>query len=423
MIKRFFRRNRETSRDGQSWKVMNEERKTERKKETGAVENVQEEVGEALQNYLLTQYDLRYNLLTEETEFRPNDSSHSVFIPIGQREMNTLCMDARAAGIKCWDRDINRYLLSTRVHSYHPLRLYMEELPEWDGQDRVTELAQRISVLPLWVKSFHTWMLAVVAQWTGLEQVHANCVAPILVSNEQGHLKSTFCKGLLPVCLQRYYTEKFSLTSQGDAERKLAEMALINLDEFDRYSPLQMPQLKNLMQLATLNLRKPHQKSYRLLPRIASFIGTSNRMDLLSDPSGSRRYICIEVEHAIDLTDIEHTQIYAQLKTELLEGKRYWFNKEEESQIQQHNLSFYRQTLVEEVLRDCFCPALEEEPHELLSAAEIFRILQQHNPTAMRAVNPNHFSQILAAAGVIRKHTKWGNVYRVRKLTGSSEKE
>ena len=154
-------------------------------------------------------------------------------------------------------------------------------------------------------------MLAVVAQWTGKEQVHANCVVPILVSSEQGHLKSTFCKGLLPPCLHRYYTEKFSLTSQGDAERKLAEMALINLDEFDRYSLVQMPQLKNLMQLSTLNLRKPHQKSYRLLPRIASFIGTSNRMDLLTDPSGSRRYICIEVKQAINLEGIEHSQIYA----------------------------------------------------------------------------------------------------------------
>ena len=87
-------------------------------------------------------------------------------------------------------------------------------------------------------------MLAVVAQWTGKEQVHANCVVPILVSREQGHLKSTFCKGLLHPCLHRYYTEKFSLTSQGDAERKLAEMALINLAEFDRYSPSKCHSLK-----------------------------------------------------------------------------------------------------------------------------------------------------------------------------------
>ena len=266
-------------------------------------------------------------------------------------------------------------------------------------------------------------MLAVVAQWTGKEQVHANCVVPILVSSEQGHLKSTFCKGLPPPCLHRYYTEKFSLTSQGDAERKLAEMALINLDEFDRYSLVQMPQLKNLMQLSTLNLRKPHQKSYRLLPRIASFIGTSNRMDLLTDPSGSRRYICIEVKQAINLEGIEHSQIYAQLKAELMADRRYFFNKEEEQQIQQHNLSFYRQTLAEEVLRNCFRPAFEEDTYELLSAAEIFQTLQRHYPTAMRGANPNHFSQILATAGVVRKHTKWGNVYRVHRLNNSPQKE
>ena len=162
------------------------------------------------------------------------------------------------------------------------------------------------------------------------------------------------------------------------------------------------------MQLSTLNLRKPHQKSYRLLPRIASFIGTSNRMDLLTDPSGSRRYICIEVKQAINLEGIEHSQIYAQLKAELMADRRYFFNKEEEQQIQQHNLSFYRQTLAEEVL---------------LSAAEIFQTLQRHNPTAMRGANPNHFSQILATAGVVRKHTKWGNVYRVHRLNNSPQKE
>jgi predicted P-loop ATPase len=415
MIRNLFRWNR---------KMTSNAPKAERRKRTGSQTVVQEqEVSEALQEYLLMQYDFRYNLLTEETEFRPNGSPDPIFTPIGQREMNTLCMDARTAGIKCWDRDLSRYLLSTRIPSYHPLQLYMEELPGWDGHDRLADLAQRVSASPLWIKSFHTWMLAVVAQWTGREQVHANCVAPVLVSSEQGHLKSTFCKGLLPPCLHRYYTEKFSLTSQGDAERKLAEMALINLDEFDRYSLVQMPQLKNLMQLATLNLRKPHPKSYRLLPRIASFIGTSNRMDLLTDPSGSRRYICIEVKQAINLEGIDHSQLYAQLKAELMAGRRYFFTKEEERQIQQHNLSFYRQTLAEEVLRDCFRPAFEEESHELLSAAEIFQTLQRHNPTAMRGANPNHFSQILATAGVVRKHTKWGNVYRVFRLDNSPQKE
>ena len=129
------------------------------------------------------------------------------------------------------------------------------------------------------------------------------------------------------------------------------------------------------------------------------------------------------MKQAINLEGIEHSQIYAQLKAELMADRRYFFNKEEEQQIQQHNLSFYRQTLAEEVLRDCFRPAFEEDTYELLSAAEIFQTLQRHNPTAMRGANPNHFSQILATAGVVRKHTKWGNVYRVHRLNNSPQKE
>lgn len=89
-------------------------------------------------------------------------------------------------------------------------------------------------------------------------------------------------------------------------ERRLAEMGLLNLDEFDKFSPAKMPLLKNLMQMASLSLCKAYQKNYRSLPRIASFIGTSNRKDLLTDPTGSRRFICVEVERPIDCEAIEY---------------------------------------------------------------------------------------------------------------------
>lgn len=122
--------------------------------------------------------------------------------------------------------------------------------------------------------------------------------------------------------------DKVDLTSQGNLERRLAEMGLLNLDEFDKYSPTKMPLLKNLMQMASLSLCKAYQKNYRSLPRIASFIGTSNRKDLLTDPT-----ICVLVEHPIDCDAIEHAQIYAQLKAEVLFGKCYWFTKEKEYEL------------------------------------------------------------------------------------------
>lgn len=368
---------------------------------------------ENVESFLKSHYDFRYNVLTEETEFRSLERMNEGFQSVNQRVLNTLCMEAHEAGIVCWDRDLSRCIYSTRIVEYHPFRLYLDELPKWDGIDRVMDLARRVSENPLWKKEFRIWMLGMTAQWMGIMGDHANSVAPLLISTEQGYLKSTFCKSLLPSVLQRYYMDKVDLTGQGNVERRLAEMGLLNLDEFDKYSPTKMPLLKNLMQMASLSLCKAYQKNYRSLPRIASFIGTSNRKDLLTDPTGSRRFICVLVEHPIDCKLIEYEQLYAQLKEEILSGERYWFTKEEEQELQRNNLSFYRQGPVEDVLRSCYRSVEKGEECELLSAADIFQYLKKKNPAAMRGVNPASLAQVLVAVGIERKHTKFGNVYRV----------
>jgi predicted P-loop ATPase len=256
-------------------------------------------------------------------------------------------------------------------------------------------------------------MLALTAQWAGMQNIHANSVAPILVSSEQGRQKSTFCKALMPPALQRYYSDNLKLSAQGNPERLLAEMGLLNMDEFDKYGARKMPLLKNLMQMSNLNICKAYQKNFRNLPRIASFIGTSNRFDLLSDPTGSRRFICVEVKHVIDCSNIEHGQIYAQLKAELLAGARSWFTKEEEHELQRRNAAFYHTPPAEEVFHTCFRPAAPEEKCEQLSAADIYKALKTRNAAAMHGSNPATFGQVLLAIGVKRKHTKYGNVYLV----------
>lgn len=368
---------------------------------------------ENVESFLKSHYDFRYNVLTEETEFRSLERMNEGFQSVNQRVLNTLCMEAHEAGIVCWDRDLSRCIYSTRIVEYHPFRLYLDELPKWDGIDRVMDLARRVSENPLWKKEFRIWMLGMTAQWMGIMGDHANSVAPLPISTEQGYLKSTFCKSLLPSVLQRYYMDKVDLTGQGNVERRLAEMGLLNLDEFDKYSPTKMPLLKNLMQMASLSLCKAYQKNYRSLPRIASFIGTSNRKDLLTDPTGIRRFICVLVEHPIDCKLIEYEQLYAQLKEEILSGERYWFTKEEEQELQRNNLSFYRQGPVEDVLRSCYRSVEKGEECELLSAADIFQYLKKKNPAAMRGANPASLAQVLVAVGIERKHTKFGNVYRV----------
>ena len=366
-----------------------------------------------MKRYLNAHYEFRYNVLSEINEFRPKGEGLLTFRILGKRELNALCMEIQSAGIPCWDRDVARYIHSTLVEDYHPFSLYIQELPKWDGEDRLTDLAQRVSTEAYWVKHFHRWMLALMAQWMGKNTTYANCVAPLLVSEEQGWLKSTFCKSLMPEPLQAYYTDQIDLSANGRLEGKLAVMGLINLDEFDRLSSRAMAKLKNLMQLSSLNIRKSYQKNYSQLPRIASFIGTSNRKDLLDDPTGSRRFLCVEVEHRIDCTDIDLSQIYAQLKAELEAGERYWFTSEEEQEIQFHNEAFYQVHPEEELFRNHFRVPSEGEMCEMFSLSEILEALKEKHGSLLRNVSMVKFGNALVASGVERVHTKFGNRYKL----------
>ena len=109
---------------------------TGKKKETEQKQPVR--LTQEVRTFLQKQYDFRYNLLTEETEYRPANKRAVPFEPVGKRELNTFCMEAHDQGISCWDKDLSRYIYSTCIPEYHPFRLYMEELPGWDGTDRQT---------------------------------------------------------------------------------------------------------------------------------------------------------------------------------------------------------------------------------------------------------------------------------------------
>ena len=396
-----------------NWK----EREEQRRRSAKAASTVTALSGD-IEEFLTSRYDFRYNLLTDETEFRPAGQRSAAFTPVGKRELNTFCIEAHAEGIPCWDKDLNRYVYSTYIPAYHPFLLYMDELPDWDGKDRLTALACRVSSRPHWVRGFHTWMLGLASQWMGVSGLHANSVAPVLVSREQGRRKSSFCRALMPDVLTRYYADNLKLTSQGQAERMLAEMGLLNMDEFDKYADNKMPLLKNLMQMKKLDFRKSHRSSYSHLPRMASFIGTSNRKALLTDPSGSRRYFFAEVKEKIDCSPLEHKQLFAQLKAELDEGKRYWFSAEEESELKLRNQAYYALPTEAEMILHCFRLPEKGEDFKLYSAVCLFNILLKRYPAAMRGITINKMGRIMNSLGAERMHTTTGNMYKLVALAG-----
>ena len=374
---------------------------------------------EDLQIFLNENFDFRYNVLTDMPECKPKNTN--TYRMIDKRMMNSLSYKAMMQGIDCKDADVKRFLFSDQIATHHPFQDYMAALPEWDGTDRVTMLGARVSGKAMWLNGFHRWMLGMVAQWLGYPARCANALAPILISAEQGMCKSTFCSILLPEELRGYYTDKFAITSTSGCEQKISTFGLINMDEFDQYSERMMTMLKNLMQMKKVNYRKCFKAYFSDLPRIASFIGTSNEKSLLTDETGSRRFLCIEVEKPIDCSPIDYPQLYAQLKFELESGKRYWLSKEEEEEIQLHNRAFYRHSPEEEAFFKVFALPKDGEPCTELMSVDIHRILLKRFPVLMRGVKPTKIGRIMTKIGATRIHTDKGNVYELTFLKDKNQ--
>ena len=366
-----------------------------------------------LKNFLYKRFEFRFNRLTGVTEYRERDAMGNPFRPIDEREMNGLIVDARLAGVPCWNNMIPTLVLSNKVESFNPFHLYMSELPVWDGTDRVTSLLQRVSDDAMWMKGGRYWLRAMTAQWMGVERSHANSLMPILVSSEQGLGKSTFCRQLLPDSLRGYYLDNLNLSPSTSPEKKLVNKGLINLDEFDKISEKRQPDLKNLLQMLSVPVYRGKRLGYVTEPRLASFIGTTNSRQILCDVTGSRRFLCVEVKQFIHDEALEHKQLYAQLKQEVLNGERDYLSKEEEKELQRKNKKYYRQSLLEDVFFACFRAPEVEEEGRWLTAAQMFQVMTKRNPSALRGVSAKMLSYRLSGMGLKYKHTNHGNYYLV----------
>jgi predicted P-loop ATPase len=236
---------------------------------------------------------------------------------------------------------------------------------------------------------------------------------PILISNEQGLGKSTFCRQLLPDSLRGYYLDNLNLSPGTSPEKKLVNKGLINLDEFDKIGEKRQPDLKNLLQMLSVPVYSGKRLGYVTEPRLASFIGTTNSRQILCDVTGSRRFLCVEVKQFIPDEALEHKQLYAQLKQEVLNGERDYLNKEEEKELQRKNKKYYRQSLLEDVFFACFRVPEDEEEGSWLTAAQMFQVMAKRNPSALRGVSAKMLSYRLSGMGLKYKHTNHGNYYLV----------
>lgn len=365
--------------------------------------------------FMKRRYDLRYNTQVGEVEYRERHSFRFRFSPIDKRALNSIALDAQAEGIPLWDRDINRYVYSNRIPVFNPLEDYLYNLSRWDGQDRIRLLAQTVPCLnPHWAELFHRWFLNMVAHWRGsMDKKYANSVSPLLVG-AQGTRKSTFCRNLVPPELRAYYTDSIDFSRKRDAELYLNRFALINIDEFDQISVTQQGFLKHILQKPVVNMRKPYANAVLEMPRYASFIATSNQKDLLTDPSGSRRFICIEVKGVIDMTrPTDYNQLYAQAMYELDHGERYWFDQSDEQIMTEHNREFEQTSPEEQLFHRYFRIAQADEEGEWLSPAEILNRLKKRTSIPLSDRKVSVFGRTLQKHEVPSRRTRFGTVYHV----------
>lgn len=370
-----------------------------------------------MDEFMNRRYEFRYNTQIGEVEYRERFSFRFYFHPIDKRAQNSIMLDAQSEGIGVWDRDIDRYLHSNRVPIYNPLEEFLFHLPHWDGKDRIHALANRVPCNnPHWELLFHRWFLNMVSHWRGVNKMYANSTSPILVG-AQGTHKSTFCHEMIPPALRAYYTDSIDFSQKRDAELYLNRFALINIDEFDQITLTQQGFLKHILQKSVVNLRKPHGRSVLELQRYASFIGTSNQKDLLTDPSGSRRFICIEVTGNIDTTQpIDYEQLYAQAMHEISHGERYWFNSEDEQIMTENNREFEQTPAMLQLFYQYFRAPQAGEEGEFFTPVEILNYLKKKSGISLSDNKVYHFGRMLQKCGITSKHTYKGTVYQVVKI-------
>lgn len=374
------------------------------------------------EEFMQRRYEFRYNTMTTVTEYRERNTFCFYFRPLSSRVRNSIAMNARLEGLSLWDRDVVRYLDSDRIPIFNPIEDFLFGLDvRWDGHDRIRELAARVPCNNRhWADLFYRWFLNMVAHWRQTDRKYANCTVPLLIG-PQAYRKSTFCRSLLPPELQAYYTDRIDFSNKRDAEISLNRFALINMDEFDQNRVNQQAFLKHILQKPIVNVRRPHGTATQEMRRYASFIGTSNHKDLLTDTSGSRCYIVVDVTGPIDCSPIDYEQLYAQAMHDLYKGERYWFDPEDEKVMNESNQEFQVMPIAEQLFHEYFRAATEGEECEQFLAIEILEQVQHDSKIRVSDCNIIQFGRILQKNRVPSVHTKRGNVYRVVRIKAKRE--
>ena len=369
---------------------------------------------------LKSRYDFRYNTVMKFVEYMPKEKGWYGFQPVDPRVQKRMTLEVQLADIRVSIKDVRNFLESDYIKNYNPIDEYLFQCyDKWDGKDHIRALARTVPTNnPYWADWFYTWFLGMVDQWRGFtHRQYGNSVAPLLIS-KQGYNKSTFCRRLLPPELQWGYNDNLILSEKRQVYQAMAQFMVINLDEFNQISPqVQQGFLKNLIQLPTLKYKPPYGSHVMEFPRLASFIATSNITDILTDPSGNRRFIGVELTGPIDVSvRPNYQQLFAQALTALHNGEKSYFDAEQVKLIMKNNCQFEVAEPIDQYFQLYFDLVENEKEGEYLTAAEIFDYLKKQIGSSLKVNSLMGFGRKLANMSEL-KHKRFadGMKYLVKK--------
>lgn len=369
---------------------------------------------------LESRYDFRYNTVMKFVEYMPKEKGWYGFQPVDPRVQKRMTLEVQLADIRVSIKDVRNFLESDYIKNYNPIEEYLFQCyDKWDGKDHIRALARTVPTAnPHWADWFYTWFLGMVDQWRGYShRQYGNSVAPLLIS-KQGYNKSTFCRRLLPPELQWGYSDNLILSEKRQVYQAMAQFMVINLDEFNQISPqVQQGFLKNLIQLPTLKYKPPYGSHVMEFPRLASFIATSNMKDILSDPSGNRRFIGVELTGPIDVSvRPNYQQLFAQALSALRNGEKSYFDAQQVKLIMKSNSQFEIIQPIDQYFLLYFELVEDEKEGEYLTAAEIFDYLKKQIGSSLKVNSLMGFGRKLANMSEL-KHKRFadGMKYLVKK--------
>ena len=402
---------------------------------------------EFIQDYLQQLYPdrLRHDVVTDKLQIYNDEMSAAAPLndatasPNGGRwreltkkDINTMvCECATLSGKNISDREVRCVLNSDFVPSVHPLREYINSLPEYvpSDTDWIDWLSSQVHIVGTqtsgrtetydptaegqdadrWRTVFRKWFVAMVASWLNDEVVNQHVLVLI---GKQGIYKTTWLEHLLPPELRDYGTKLSNLHDLDKDDRlRLAESALINIDEIDALTDRELNQMKSVITASDVNERAAYGYSKERRLRLASFCASGNKREFLTDTTGNRRWLPFEVE-SIDSPFLNpvmpYKLIYAQAKYLIDHGFHYWFDTDDIRAMESHTESFHRETSEEQLLRVFYSPATLEDSNAVFrTTAEISATLSWRgnirHPMALAALG-----RLLVQAGFTSKRMAGG---------------